>query len=464
MKPPHIEHCRVLELGCTDGGNLIPMALQLPDSEFIGVDLASSRVAAGQEIIDQLGLKNIELRAVDLALVDAEWGEFDYIIAHGVYAWVPAAVRDAILRIAAKNLAPQGVAFVSYNAYPGGYLRRTFREMMLHHTDGIEDPRERIAKAKELMMFLDSSIDSKDGHYQAFVRREISEILERPANVLFHDELAEHWEPVFFHELIAHAQRHGLQFLAEADYWDMGDNGLRPEVVERLTSLIGDDRLAREQYRDFLKCRKFRRTLLCHERVSLDAKVKATRVQALYASSPASSLPVNSEEESARIRAFFSEAGAQMKTSHPLVIALISRLIESSPRSTHFEELLAEFGPENTEPISEILLSMYTAGLVDLAVWRPAFVSIAGERPEASPLARLQASRGSTMTTLNHATVEAEDDQVRRLVTLLDGTRNRAELMRDLLGSPPAGGERGTLDRELDRNLATVAKLALLIR
>ncbi|MGC1362703.1 MAG: hypothetical protein WA826_16135, partial [Silvibacterium sp.] len=184
----------------------------------------------------------------------------------------------------------------------------------------------------------------------------------------------------------------------------------------------------------------------------------------LYASSPASSLPVNSEEESARIRAFFSEAGAQMKTSHPLVIALISRLIESSPRSTHFEELLAEFGPENTEPISEILLSMYTAGLVDLAVWRPAFVSIAGERPEASPLARLQASRGSTMTTLNHATVEAEDDQVRRLVTLLDGTRNRAELMRDLLGSPPAGGERGTLDRELDRNLATVAKLALLIR
>ncbi len=108
---------------------------------------------------------------------------------------------------------------------------------------------------------------------------------------------------------------------------------------------------------------------------------------------------------------------------------------------------------------------MYTAGLVDLAVWRPAFVSIAGERPEASPLARLQASRGFTMATLNHATVEAGDDQVRRLVMLLDGTRNRSELMRDLAGFAPAGAaDRETLDRELDRNLATVAKLALLIR
>jgi cyclopropane fatty-acyl-phospholipid synthase-like methyltransferase len=463
MKPRPVERCRVLELGCTDGGNLIPMALGLPESEFVGIDLSAQEVAAGHELIKQLGLKNIDLHALDLTLIDATWGKFDYIIAHGIYAWVPAAVRDAILRIASQNLAPQGVAFVSYNAYPGGYLRRMLREMMQYHIAGIEDPQERIAKAKDLLVFVQSSTDSRDKHYQAFVKREISEVLERPAHSLFHDELEENWEPVFFHQFMAHAQQHGLQFLSESDYWEMADNRLHPDATKQLTALGGDDRIAREQYRDFLKCRRFRRTLLCHENVALDTPVKSDSLRTLYVASSAESGSVSPEEESAGVRAFHNDTGAQMKTSHPLVIALISRLIASSPRSIHFDELLAEFGSENIEPVSEVLLSMYAAGLIELAAWRPAFASVAGERPEASPLARIQATRGSAMTTLTHASVEAADDRVRRLVTLLDGTRDRAALKKDLSSSMPEGTTPETLEQELERNLVTVANLALLV-
>src|SRR5690348_18083107 len=35
--------CRVLELGCGDGSNLIPLAFYLPDSTCVGVDLARTR-------------------------------------------------------------------------------------------------------------------------------------------------------------------------------------------------------------------------------------------------------------------------------------------------------------------------------------------------------------------------------------------------------------------------------------
>jgi len=317
-------------------------------------------------------------------------------------------------------------------------------------------------KAKELMRFFDSAIDSRDGGYQAVARREIAEILDRPPNVLFHDELSDCWEPVSFSDFVAHAQRHGLQFLAEADFCDLAENNLRPEIVEGLAKLGVEGRLEREQYRDYLKCRKFRRTLLCHKEVALDAQVKASRMWTLYATSQAQPVDVKDEEASAGIRAFRAEGGAQMKTAHPLVIGLITTLIEARPRLIHFEELVDMFGAANADAISEVLLSMYRAGLVEMAAWRPEFAAVAGERPEASPLARLQASRGLKMTTLAHTCVEAEDAQVRRLVMLLDGARDRAALKKELLNSTPAD-DSAAFGVELERNLSVVAKLPLLI-
>ena len=119
-------------------------------------------MAVGQQVVDHLGLKNIELRAAGSQTRSTRVGAASTTSSPtGLYTWVPRPVRDAILRIAAENLAPQGVAFVSYNANPGGHVRRMFREMMLYHVSGVEDPHERVARAKSLVAFLESSIDSK---------------------------------------------------------------------------------------------------------------------------------------------------------------------------------------------------------------------------------------------------------------------------------------------------------------
>ena len=40
MRPPSVAQCRVLEVGCNDGSNLIPMALALPSAQFVGCDLS----------------------------------------------------------------------------------------------------------------------------------------------------------------------------------------------------------------------------------------------------------------------------------------------------------------------------------------------------------------------------------------------------------------------------------------
>src|SRR3954463_3763212 len=61
LEPAPVDRCRGLELGCGNGGNLVPMAWGLPQSEFAGIDLASRPIAQGQEMIEELGMRNIRL-------------------------------------------------------------------------------------------------------------------------------------------------------------------------------------------------------------------------------------------------------------------------------------------------------------------------------------------------------------------------------------------------------------------
>ena len=100
---PLVGACRVLEIGCGDGSNLIPMACHLPESRFAGVDLSAAAIAKGRRTIDDLGLANINLVAADLRDIGPDYGSFDYIIAHGVYSWVPAPVRDGLLAVCGRR-------------------------------------------------------------------------------------------------------------------------------------------------------------------------------------------------------------------------------------------------------------------------------------------------------------------------------------------------------------------------
>ena len=65
---PH-EKCRVLELGCSFGGNLMMSALRCPDSEFIGIDLSSEQIERGSKIVEQMGIKNLKLIQGDISQI-----------------------------------------------------------------------------------------------------------------------------------------------------------------------------------------------------------------------------------------------------------------------------------------------------------------------------------------------------------------------------------------------------------
>jgi SAM-dependent methyltransferase len=426
MHTAPVEHCRVLELACGDGGNLIPMALTLPGSTFVGIDLAAGAIAQGRETIAALGLRNIELREGDVATVDESWGAFDYILTHGLYSWAPAPVRDAVLRISSERLAANGVAYVSYNALPGARIRQMLREMMLFHAGEIEAPMERAQQARALLDLIAQG-QAKPDAFTEMVRSEIERMTDRDLWALVHDELGEVYEPVYFHQFVEHAEQHGLQYLAGANFYDLQDAAITPDAQEVLSEIAEDDRVLRQQYADFIRCRRFHHTLLCHAGVALEWPVRAARVEGMFAVTAARPVAPHPDLAEGVEEEFRGPLDSGMKTGHPVAKALLMALIESAPQALSFEELVSRAGGVR-EDVAQILLATSMAGLTDLRTTRLPLVTEVSERPVASPLARYQAAHGEDLTSLNHATVRLAQDLERRLAVSLDGSRKRADL------------------------------------
>jgi SAM-dependent methyltransferase len=432
LHPAHPAACRVLELGCGDGGNLVPMAYALPDSAFCGVDLSATAIERGAALRDALGLSNLDLRCADVTAL-APLGAFNYVIAHGVYSWIEPAARDALLAACAAHLAPNGVAYVSYDVLPGGHLREITRQMLRWHVRDIDEPAERIEQARTLLTAL-AAAGREGDELQQRLAWQAEWALAQSDTALYHDEIAPHHEAVLFTDFVAHAERHGLGFLAEADVFEM-QAALLPDG-------LADDVIAREQYLDFFKGRMFRQTLLCHagaERREPGPDV----VRDMLAATPAR--PAG-DVGSGRVE-FRGPRGASLTTDHEAVKAALVALGEAWPASLPVAEL-------DGDAVCEALLRAYAVNLVQLHVWAPKLTSTPSERPVASALARLQAAEGTRVTNLRHGSIDVPDELGRRLITLLDGTRDRAALLREL--DRPAD--------ELERSLQGLARIALLER
>ncbi len=407
LNPPAVETCRVLEIGANKGENLIGMAMVLPSAEFVGIDLAEVPVTRGQQTIADLRLSNVRLRQMNVLEIDEGFGEFDYIIAHGVYSWTPPEVRDKLLAVVRAHLSTQGVAFVSYNTYPGAHLREMLREMMLYHIGDEADPMRRLERARELlhMMAIGRPQPNAD---EAGVAARAAELLERTDSALYHDDLSDSYQPVYFYEFIAHAARHDLKSIGEASLVDPDARNMAPEAVARIREMAAGDAIAEAQYFDFARTRRFRETLLCHAGNTL----REGTTQGCYAATSAR------ETEDG---VFVSSNSIRMKTTHPGLVEYIRRLIGLWPCSE-------QVAPGD----ADLSLQLFRMGMIDLH----GFAGVArraGEMPCAGRFARYQAARGDAyMTTLWHTTIGLGNEEARKLVGLLDGSRDREQLAREM--------------------------------
>ena len=417
--PPDVSQCRVLEVGCNDGANLIPMALCLPAAEFVGCDLSARALDAGRQMIADLALSNITLVDEDLSTLSPSHGTFDYIVAHGVYSWVPAHVRDALFALASTRLSPNGVMFVSFNALPGCRVRQAAWEVLHAHVDHIEDPRVRLAEARKLARILaDAGKAGHDG--DEAVRAEFRAIAQRSDSALCHDDLAVPNEPFYFRDFVAHAARFGLQYLAESDLHSMSAAGVSADARAFLSTL---DPLSREQYLDFVRLRRFRQSMLQRGEAEGEMMLNPRSVTAMHAAADPSLLRA---AEAGKVGDLARGLDPARGENGP-VRRLFDTLVQRSPGAIAVEALRESAG-SLPRPLEAILADAFVASIVTLHVHPPQLAAMVTERPSASPLARLQARSNEEVTTLLHMRVRMPDAEARRLLMLLDGTRDRTAL------------------------------------
>lgn len=463
LSPAPLERCRVLEVGCNDGSNLIPMAANDPDSHYTGIDLARTAVAAARAWSTRLGLSNTEFLHADIIEWDPGDRVFDYILIHGVYSWVPEPVREAILKRCRASLSPNGVAYISYNALPGCLFRRYVWDVLRFHTRGISEPLQKIAAAREIASKMCEWLG--DAHQQPVIRREFELLLSVHDSVLLHDDLAEFNTPFQLSEFVEAAGRHGLQYVCDARF-------SRDSVSE--LGLVGEDWLAQRQYADFVTGRKFRSSLLCHKELLLDHAVGPDRLANLLASSPAEAEP----EQNDGTQKFRLGDEKSLSTNHPVAKRILTELAGKWPGWTQVSEL--PLGSLEPEAGSALLLRLYEARALELRLRPPRLVPTVSEYPMASKLARMQLASGlEVVTNQRHACVALTDALSRQFLLLLDGSRDRAALLRDLTDQfdaadlPQAWHANGPadrlelaliIDRGLDQNLAGMARSCLLVR
>ena len=337
MNPPKIETCRLLDLGCGNGSNLIAHAFRLPEAEFVGVDLSGRHIKHAQETTQELNIENIEFREMDvLEMSVEEFGKFDYIIAHGLFAWVPEIVREKILDLCREMLAENGIGYISYNAYPGAHYRELVREMMLFDTKETEDPMEKVGNAITFLTSLMKNATETKA-YKPLLLSELQRHFEHDAADIFHDDLAEFYQPFYFHEFASMLEENDLQFLSEAELHAMSLGAFSPDVrnfIEKYESII-----EREQYSDFFRGRIFRQTLFCHKNIELDRDLGKEIIDKFLIASSLNPATVNPDIALQIPQRFVGAKGVGMEIDHPLTKAALLYLGGIWGRAVPFEDL-----------------------------------------------------------------------------------------------------------------------------
>jgi len=335
---------------------------------------------------------------------------------------------------------------------------------VLYHTQAVSGLRAQAQESRTLLSFLADASESLSGRvkttldinaYTALLKREHDLLAARPDVYLVHEFLEEYNDPMYFHEFMARAEQHGLQFLSESEYSTMHTANFTAPVAEQLRRLGGGDLIRTEQYMDFVRDRTFRQTLLCHAEVPLTREPQPEVLRHFHISSSIKPVSESPDIHNNSVEKFRGQNGTVLTVSTPVAKAAMLHLSQIWPQTLPITTLLdraRKMLDANASPVQssatlerelhslgEMLLRCYALDLIELFTQPPNYVMPAGERPVASPLARLQAERKNRVSSRRHEEVTLDDDVGQQLLRLLDGTRDRAALLDDLQKLVQAG-------------------------
>jgi methyltransferase-like protein/2-polyprenyl-3-methyl-5-hydroxy-6-metoxy-1,4-benzoquinol methylase len=483
LQPPLVLKSRILDLGCGDGTNIIGIAQAMPQAECVGVDFSPKQIEMGQSVIDGAGLKNVTLQCADINKMDIEtFGKFDYIVLHGTFSWVAPETQAKILDICSQNLTPNGIVYISYNAYPGWYMQRIIRDLMIFHTEPLTNIHEKVKDARAVVEFVKQHNENKEGLYGKLLDEVSALVAQQPDDHIGHEYLEEHNHPYYFHEFLTKVQQKGLEYVTDVEFRRYLPTDY--ETLESYEEMFRGDIFSREQYLDFFYNRNFRSSVLCRQGMPISRELDWELMPRFYVAAQIpeltpdyvhenKSFSLNSSREVVEIdNQFVKAALITLTNTYPQVIAfeqlfnlLCSNLTPESLATIDLQELKDE--------LAEELHYLYCVEVIELHTHPVLCLAEVSEKPLAPPLARWQAKNGKNVVNIQCKTGEL-DVVAMQLLPHLDGTNTHDDLLNILLdlqkqgvfaveGITDEAAIRETFNSALNNTLHALAKNALLI-
>lgn len=390
-------HARVLEIGCASGHNLLPLALRWPQSQWVGIDLAIPAITEARQLAAEAGIGNAEFHAVDLRYFDPGDSPFDYIIAHGVFSWVPDDAKFALLDFCRRHLAPTGVATISFNLATGWAQRLPVVAMaraLQAATGG-----QLIATLELLRGTLDPA--TPHGTHLLSI---IDNMLTKGADILPFDDFAPVNDPWPFEQFVQASARAGLRWLGESDPAENLPSTLG-EAARRALSPLAAHPLHAQLTADFAAGRTFRSGVLCRD--------------------DAATLPGLTRDGvfDFAVRA----AEGAMPGSDPLALAFYQVLATTSPSCVPLREILTAMPGTDRPALARLVFDSITRGWLLPRIEALHIDPLPPPRPCLNPLLLACARRGLALTDIWHQPCSFPPAHYEVLVAM-DGSRSQAEL------------------------------------
>lgn len=267
LNTPPAKTARVLELGATYGGNIISQAVHNPEATFVGIELSQDQVEKGNKIISDAKLDNVSLLQGDILNFDESLGTFDYIIAHGFYSWISDEMKDKLLDIISNHLADNGIAYVSYNTYPGWHTMEEVRQLMLFANRGHDEltHKEKVLRGKTVGSLVGAQIlnyDNLKERNSKFLGA-LRSVMQKDDYYVGHDHLEPHNDPCYFYQFNDHLKAHNLTYVCDADLTLSMVRTYDESIADKLEKLAPNSQADQEQYLDFMLDTTFRKSIIC---------------------------------------------------------------------------------------------------------------------------------------------------------------------------------------------------------
>ena len=242
--------------------------------------------------------------------------------------------------------------------------------------------------------------DQNPGPYAALLREEYFTFSAMSDEQLYHLAFSEHHQPFYFREFIQMIGEAGLQFLGDSDVTRL----FGPREPSAVRAFLDElPRLDQQQYLDFLTNCTCRGALVCHRDIQIRSRPEEGILRNCWIS-------------------LATAARGEFVALNPPIQEALIRLEERRPEFVAFSDL----GETSALP-TDFFMEAYAAGMMDMVLSPPCLSSRISDQPTVSPLVRLQAQDGSTVTNQKCEAVRLTD-LVRHVVTLLDGVHSRNDI------------------------------------